>query len=249
MQHLWRPFAAARLKQRVTGDRLSIMSVEIPSSVPVMTLSGVTLFPHAVTPLFIFEPRYRKMLADVLASHRMLCIAGQDNELAADSGLFEPPFAVASVGVIRASRQNEDETSHLVVQGVTRVRVAEILQEDPYRIALIEPLTTSPGAGEDELFNLRHEMITLLRAQRKLRDDLPTEAIDFVESVEDVEPCIDMSIATFCREDSQRQALLEELNTFSRVHTFNRFLRKEIERLRLDRRLRDGLGGADPSVN
>ncbi|MEP6664219.1 MAG: LON peptidase substrate-binding domain-containing protein, partial [Verrucomicrobiota bacterium] len=35
-----------------------------------MTLPNATLFPQALLPLHIFEPRYRKMLADALGSHR-----------------------------------------------------------------------------------------------------------------------------------------------------------------------------------
>ncbi|MFN9960803.1 MAG: hypothetical protein ACK55I_47585, partial [bacterium] len=42
-------------------------SIQLPSSIPVMALSGVTLFPNALLPLYIFEPRYREMLATVLA--------------------------------------------------------------------------------------------------------------------------------------------------------------------------------------
>jgi len=40
-----------------------------------MILSKATLFPDAILPLHIFEPRYRRMLSDALESHRMLAIA------------------------------------------------------------------------------------------------------------------------------------------------------------------------------
>ena len=43
--------------------------MKLPSEVPVMTLPNATLFPQALLPLYIFEPRYRRMLADTLASH------------------------------------------------------------------------------------------------------------------------------------------------------------------------------------
>ena len=47
----------------------------IPSEVPVMTLPNATLFPQALLPLYIFEPRYRQMLVDMLHSHRMFSVA------------------------------------------------------------------------------------------------------------------------------------------------------------------------------
>jgi len=52
----------------------------LPSEVPVMTLPNAILFPQVMLPLFIFEARYRKMLRDVLDSHRMFAIAMQKPE-------------------------------------------------------------------------------------------------------------------------------------------------------------------------
>ena len=42
---------------------MTAASVQLPASMPVMALPGVTLFPNALLPLFIFEPRYQEMLA------------------------------------------------------------------------------------------------------------------------------------------------------------------------------------------
>jgi Lon protease-like protein len=39
-----------------------------------MPLPGAVLFPHALLPLYIFEPRYRKMLEHALQRHRMFCV-------------------------------------------------------------------------------------------------------------------------------------------------------------------------------
>ena len=41
-------------------------TVELPAAVPVMPLPGVLLFPNALLPLHIFEPRFREMLAHAL---------------------------------------------------------------------------------------------------------------------------------------------------------------------------------------
>ena len=40
-----------------------------------MPLPGAVLFPYALLPLYIFEPRYRKMLEQALQLHRMFCVA------------------------------------------------------------------------------------------------------------------------------------------------------------------------------
>ena len=54
--------------------------MEIPNAVPVMTLPSATLFPQALLPLYIFEPRYRQMLADMLRQDRMFTVAMQNGD-------------------------------------------------------------------------------------------------------------------------------------------------------------------------
>ena len=56
-------------------DFCAFFPVLIPGKTPLMILSNATLFPGAILPLHIFEPRYGRMLSDVLESHRMFAIA------------------------------------------------------------------------------------------------------------------------------------------------------------------------------
>ena len=49
--------------------------MELPVELPIMTLPNATLFPQAMLPVFIFEPRYRQMLAEVLVGSRMFAVA------------------------------------------------------------------------------------------------------------------------------------------------------------------------------
>src|SRR6187397_1688519 len=109
--------------------------MELPKSVGVMILPSVNLFPHAILPLFIFEPRYRRMLQDALESHRMFCVAMQ--RPGADS---EAPSRVAGIGLIRASVENPDGTSNMILQGLARVSMGRALRRRPYRVHSVQAL-------------------------------------------------------------------------------------------------------------
>lgn len=109
--------------------------MELPLEVPVMTLPSATLFPQAMLPLYIFEPRYRRMLKDALASNRMFSVAMQK-----PGRTREIPCAVAGLGLIRVSVDHQDGTSHLILQGITRVELVETVQTRPYRVQRIRPL-------------------------------------------------------------------------------------------------------------
>ena len=78
------------------------LDITLPEELPVMTLPNVTFFPQALMPLHIFEPRYRQMLKDVLATNRLFAIAGLNEKLIGLENQFEPPYRIASVGIVRA---------------------------------------------------------------------------------------------------------------------------------------------------
>jgi len=110
----------------------------LPAEVPVMTLNGAILFPHAMLPLYIFEPRYRKMLSDALNSHRMFAIAMQKPTTSR-----EIPAQVAGLGLIRAAVDQEDGTSHVILQGICRLQLGKATKYKPYRMHKVKALETT----------------------------------------------------------------------------------------------------------
>lgn len=86
---------------------------EFPDRTDLMILPWVSLFPGSLLPLYIFEERYREMTKAALVGNRMFAIAHtyDDTTIAPIGGL----------GVIRACVTNDDGTSNLVLQGLSRV--------------------------------------------------------------------------------------------------------------------------------
>ncbi len=108
------------------------LGMVVPDSIGVMILNNAVLFPQALLPLRIFEPRYRTMLAEALDSHRMFCVAMQK-----PSDPRETPLPVAGIGIVRAAVKNADGTSNLILQGVARVRLGKVVRYKPYRFQQI----------------------------------------------------------------------------------------------------------------
>lgn len=111
----------------------------LPCECPVMLLPQCNVFPRGLLPLRIFEPRYREMLRHALTTDRVFCIGTlTDAEDESDASIH--PFSTACL--VRACVENEDGTSHLVLQGLERIRLASWVRREPFRVARIEPLPT-----------------------------------------------------------------------------------------------------------
>ena len=87
--------------------------------VPVFPLAGALLFPGSQLPLHIFEPRYRAMVRDALASDRLIAMVQPRDEA-------EPPalFEVGCIGRIGACEELEDGRYNIVLEGLSRFRIA-----------------------------------------------------------------------------------------------------------------------------
>ena len=217
------------------------MEITLPEEVPVMTLPNVAFFPQALMPLHIFEPRYRQMLKEVLATNRLFAVTGLDPKLVDLPDQFEPPCRVASVGIVRACQKNANGTSNLLLQGLCRVELLAIITDEPYRRIRVRPLPSEPVSNPDENIRLRVELARLIALKQKFGAPVSSEMAEFLQTVEDPEVFIDLAAFSLCEDAALKQKLLETLDVRSRLQLFARRLRGEIEALRLRRTLQGGL--------
>jgi ATP-dependent Lon protease len=216
-------------------------TLQVPKTLPVMTLPHVVFFPQALLPLHIFEPRYREMLRDVLAAHRVFAVARLDPARAGRPGAREPSHRIATVGLIRACQDAGQGTSNLLLEGVTRIEIRDVIRERPYRIIAVRPLACTAGGDPTQLEEMRHEVMRLLNLRRRLGTPAPKGMTQFLESIEDFDTFADVAAFNMCDDDGFKQRLLEELDTSRRLRLFAAKLNAEIEVQRLRRKLQGHL--------
>lgn len=223
------------------------LELTLPDEVAVMTLPNVTLFPQALLPLRIFEPRYRAMLRDALDTHRLFAVAGLDVKRMASA--FEPPYRIATLGIVRASQEQEDGTSNLLLQGITRVEFIDIVSETPYRRVRIRALPSDPGASDAENARQRARLSRLISTRFRLSGDGSTELTKFLRSIDDPEVFTDLTAFNLCEDARLKQRLLETLSVRDRLALLNRWAQAEVDALKLRRSLQGDLADEDVSNN
>jgi Lon protease-like protein len=99
---------------------------------------NLVLFPGAPLSLHIFEPRYRRMLADCLAGDSRFGIARNPDP---------EPGTVGCVARIRVAQPLPDGRSMIAVVGERRFIVSALLERDPYLMAAVEEFDDGPGTS------------------------------------------------------------------------------------------------------
>jgi Lon protease-like protein len=181
-----------------------VVHVDFSKPMPLFPLPDSVLLPHAVQPLHIFEPRYRRMIEDCMKSGRkqiaMATFKGSDWKLDYEG---KPPLRPAvCIGLIVHHDELSDGRHNILLHGVCRARISKIIEpngDHPYRLARLtplEPIESHPSG----LSSVRRQLRAMLRGPRLKR----------MRSVETV-------MEWFDRDDVTTHALLELIG-FALLH-------------------------------
>jgi Lon protease-like protein len=211
------------------------MFMDIPNEVAVMTLPEKTLFPQELLPLYIFEKRYRRMLAEVLHTHRLFVVAMQKRGCKR-----EIPSAVAGLGLVRVCLDNPDGTSHLILQGIGRVELTRTVQTQPFRVSHIRllPTPTRDSVTIDALMAKVRDLVSeRIRQGLTSRPNAPKtlstkEIIACLDKMNDPDQVADLVSSALIRGADERQTILETVEVEPRLKHLIHFLMAEISQHR-----------------
>jgi Lon protease-like protein len=144
----------------------------MPSRLPIFPLPAV-LFPGTPLPLHIFEPRYKRLLADCLAADRRFGIT----PLASEGGRPEPG-TIGCVAEVRVNQELPDGRSNIVVLGGSRFVLSHLLEESlPYLVALVQTFDDEPDTEPllEDASTLRDLFTRYFALVRQLNDTEPEE--------------------------------------------------------------------------
>src|SRR5260370_38632494 len=106
---------------------------------PLFPLPNVVLFPNVFLPLHIFEPRYREMVADAVASDRMIGMVLLRPGWDRDYEGTPPVYPLGCSGVITHVEALADGRFNIVLRGLERFRIVEEDRTRGYRRAIVGP--------------------------------------------------------------------------------------------------------------
>ena len=192
---------------------------------PLFPLPNVVLFPSVFLPLHIFEPRYREMIADAVASDRMIGMALLRPGWERDYEGRPPIYPVCCSGVMTHVERMADGRYNLVLRGLERFRIVEEDHALSYRRALIEPLPEQPLTEEARtaIRNYRAKLESLLAptVERAGADPKMPAAMSDEDLVNALAQYLDL-------EPLEKQALLEKPSLRSRAESLVELLEMKI---------------------
>lgn len=199
-------------------------ALHIPEKCGVLLIEDATLFPHGGMPLFIFEDRYRQMLNEALESDCLFCVGRRLGESA--PGELPKAAPIGTIGLVRASREQNDGTSQLLLHGVIRVRFTDWHDEKPYPFASIEPVLCEPLPQEKEAAGIATLTGAVEDAIVGLPDEVRASVLALLTRADSAALLTDIVAQQFVHHPDTRQAILEESSVAARITRLCDYLRE-----------------------
>ncbi|HKS16199.1 MAG TPA: LON peptidase substrate-binding domain-containing protein [Planctomycetota bacterium] len=181
--------------------------------VPIFPLPTLVLFPHTVVPLHIFEPRYRAMVADSLKGDKLIAMALLKPGWEKDYEGTPPIHDVVGVGRIIRDEQTEDGRYNILLEGLARAWVDELIPPNPYRTARVRVLVEPASAAAPALENIRLGLLAVYASLVGPGKGAPSR----IEHSLSLGTICDLLAALLDVEISEKQAILEELEPAARA--------------------------------
>lgn len=234
---------------KVTADKLKTEGLLPPGEIfddffqdqediiecPLLPVRDTVIFPHMITPLFVFRERSLRTVNVVSEANLPLIVVTQLNP-ETDEPQEEDLNAIGTeVNVARMLRMPDGSTS-ILIQGQNRVEILEVTQTEPYLVARARILH-EPEQDDVSTEALMRAVLAIFERVVQFSRHVPEDAYVLAMNIDDPGWLADLIASTVNLDTEERQNLLNILDPIKRLERLSILLAKELDVLELENRI------------
>jgi ATP-dependent Lon protease len=203
---------------------------------PVLPLRDIVVFPHMIVPLFVGREKSVRALEEVMNDEKQILLLTQKTA-AEDDPTSDGLHTIGTMATVLQLLKLPDQTVRVLVEGKSRARVTGFTDRSDFFQASIEKISDLPGEGKETEALIR-TVKTNFEQYIKLNKKVPAETLASVAQIEDPAKLADTVAAHLSVKISDRQALLETLDTTARLEKVLSLIEGEVGVLQVERKIR-----------
>ena len=199
---------------------------KIPSELPILLMEDTVIYPHTLVPLILKDPPLIAAVDDALSRER---IAGAVMLKDKEKGDF---YQTGSAVLIHRMLKFPDGTMRMVTQGLAKISITTMIQEEPFPKAQIQVLDEHPEKSE-RVEALMRAVLAQYQKMIGLVPYIPDEIQAAAMNIEDPIRLV-YFIATLMKMQAEdKQEILELESAEEKLKKISAILQREVELLEL----------------
>jgi len=209
---------------------------DLPQVLPILPLRNSVFFPGGVLPLAVGRQKTIALIKDAVRDDQVIGVVTQRKAEEEDPAAGDLHSVGTVARIVKLLKMGEDNYS-LVVQGISRFRIVELIQESPYLKARVEPVEETPAGEDVEVEALAINLKKLAREVIELMPELPAAAGELVESITHPGHLADLIAANVDVSIEEKQQVLETVDLKARMKLVLELLNRKREVLKLSSKI------------
>src|SRR5688572_7252934 len=221
---------ATTIRTGGNGQRLVL-----PNVIPILPIRNIVVFPGTVMPLNVGRAKSKALLDEVMPGEKMVGVVTQKNADVEDPG-YNDLYTVGVACMILKLFKLPDGNQSIIVHGLARFRLLEVVQNEPFTTGRIEVLEDHlvPSPELDALVNsVRQQANRVI----ELSPNTPDEAAQVLNSITNPSALADFLAANLQAETADKQLMLEELDVEKRLRMIAARLATQLDVLELQSKI------------
>jgi ATP-dependent Lon protease len=218
-------------------NRIETEELKIPETLPLLPVRDVVVYPYMILPLFVGREISIGAVDQALSGDRLIFLATQ-KQLNDEEPSQEDIFEVGTVAMIMRMLKLPDGRVKILVQGLTKGRIVEYVQEQPFysvRIEkLIEPAVPEMTLEIEAMMRTVKEQLSRVVSLGKV---ISPEVLVIVENMQEPGSLADLVASNIGLKVEEAQQLLEIIEPVERLSKVNDLLNREHELLSMQARI------------
>jgi ATP-dependent Lon protease len=212
------------------------MTAPFSNSFPVLPLRDIVVFPHMIVPLFVGREKSVHALEEVMQDDKQILLSSQIDP-AVDDPTADGIFRAGVLANVLQLLKLPDGTVKVLVEGRSRVRIIDFVENDRFFEAHAEPLTEELG-DEDAVTALVRSVAEEFERYAKVKKNIPEEALSQVSESREPAKLADLVSGHLGVEVDQKQKLLETLIVAERLEALYGLMQGELSVLQVEKKIK-----------
>ena len=206
--------------------------------IAVIPLRGLTIFPYMVIHFDVGREKSVKALEEAMIQNQKIFLTTQKS-IETDDPTFDEIHKVGTLCKVKQMLKLPGDTIRVLVEGISRAKIKDVLQEEPYFKVTIEEYPDNDFEIDKECEALKRSVLQTFEQYVDLNPKITPDVLLTVRAIENCGRLADVIASNISLKMDQKQVLIEAITPKLRLEVLYQYILTEIDIIQVEKKINE----------